>query len=249
MEPTAQEISDSHDRDLLIKWIKDAVRRLMVHYGLWFVETERQLGMDAALMAESEAGDRFWEYFMQRVGRAMGFEAKDGAPAALYEMSTKTLRDLLDALSKNWLMADGVWFQAVEGLSTMDDAKRVNDTCWTRFSPYEAFRIKSLLGLPEAGGLPALKTALIHRLYSRVNVQEIVEESETSFVFRMRECRVQVARKRKGLADYPCKSGGMVEYRGFARAIDPAISTECVACPPDEHPEEWYCAWRFTLAE
>ena len=39
----------------------------------------------------------------------------------------------------------------------------------------------------------------------------------------------------------------MIEYLSFARAIDPRIRTECVACPPDEHPDEWYCAWRFSL--
>jgi hypothetical protein len=80
-----------------------------------------------------------------------------------------------------------------------------------------------------------------------INVQSIVEETEDSFVFQMNECRVQAARKRKGLADYPCKSAGLVEYAYFARAIDPRIETECVGCPPDAHPEKWFCAWRFTL--
>ena len=52
----------------------------------------------------------------------------------------------------------------------------------------------------------------------------------------MNDCRVQAARKRKGLADYPCKSGGLVEYRSFAETIDPRIRTSCIACPPDDHP-------------
>jgi hypothetical protein len=115
----------------------------------------------------------------------------------------------------------------------MFDAKRCNDTCWTRFSPYEAYRIKTLLDLPQQGGLEDLKKALQFRLYSRINVQEIVEENPDSFVFRMVECRVQTARRRKGLEDYPCKSGGLVEYRTFAKAIDARIQTECVGCPPD----------------
>jgi hypothetical protein len=84
-------------------------------------------------------------------------------------------------------------------------------------------------------------------MYSRINVQTVVDESENAISFQMNDCRVQSARKRKGLADYPCKSAGMVEYTTFARAIDPRIKTECIGCPPDEHPEEWFCAWRFTL--
>lgn len=59
--------------------------------------------------------------------------------------------------------------------------------------------------------------------------------------------RVQAARKRKGLEDYPCKSGGLVEYTYFARAIDSRITTECITCPPDPHPDDYFCAWRFYM--
>ena len=41
----------------------------------------------------------------------------------------------------------------------------------------------------------------------------------------------------------------MVEYKTFAEAIDPRIKTECIACPPDPHPEEYYCAWRFYIED
>ena len=92
-----------------------------------------------------------------------------------------------------------------------------------------------------------MKKALQYRLYATINKQEIIEETETSFIFRMVDCRVQSARKRKGLEDYPCKSGGLVEYRSFAEAIDKNIKTECVGCPPDEHPEGWFCSWKFSV--
>jgi hypothetical protein len=40
-----------------------------------------------------------------------------------------------------------------------------------------------------------------------------------------------------------------VEFTYFAEAIDPRIRTVCIGCPPDDHPEEWFCAWRFTIAK
>jgi len=49
-------------------------------------------------------------------------------------------------------------------------------------------------------------------MYAFINRQTIVDEGPKSFVFEMSECRVQQARQRKGLDDYPCKSAGLVEY-------------------------------------
>ena len=92
-----------------------------------------------------------------------------------------------------------------------------------------------------------LKDALAFRVYARINVQSVEDDGTDAFIFRMNECRVQAARKSKQLPDYPCKSAGLVEYAYFARAIDPRIQTECLGCPPDAHPDDWYCAWRFSL--
>jgi len=235
-------------RDLVAE-TADALRRIIVHYGLWLSECVHQFGLDKALEIERLAGDKSFAIQIKRLSEVLGFELKNGLPTALFDLDPEKLAELARALGVNWLANDGVWFQAVEQAFGMDDAKRTNDTCWSRFSPYEAARIKALLDMPEHGGLDALKTALGHRLYARINKQRIAEEDERSFVFRMCECRVQAARKRKGLPDYPCKSGGLVEYRSFARAVDPRIRVECLACPPDEHPEAWYCAWRFSVED
>jgi hypothetical protein len=157
--------------------------------------------------------------------------------------------DLLSVYAKNWLAHDGCWFQGIETKLGMAAAKEFNDAAWARFTGIEATRILEFLGRKQGEGLDALAEALGFRLYASINRQEIVERSERRMVFRMSECRVQVARKRKGLPDYPCKSAGIIEYTGFASAVDPRIRTRCIGCPPDAHPEDWWCAWEFTLED
>jgi hypothetical protein len=233
----------------LVRWLMDEFRRALVHYGCWFREVEYQLGIQKASEIEGQAGDLAWQIILKRLAGIFGFEIDDGVPRALKTLSREKLIKAIEAVAANWLAADGVWFQAVEKEYGMDYAKRCNDTCWSRFSPYEAFRIKQLLGLPRFPGLAGLKTALGFRLYSRLNKQSIEEVDDQSFIFRMNECRVQAARRRKALPDYPCRSAGMVEYPFFASAVDPRIETECLGCPPDHHPVNWYCAWKFSIME
>ena len=246
MSEVTSEIENA-DKDLLLKMVMDSFRRTIVHYGQWFAQVEHQLGMEKAMAIEDKVWDASFGNQLRRLGKTLGFEIEDGIPSALKNLSRDQLIDLVEKLGVNWLANDGIWFQAVEGKFGMNDAKRCNDTCWTRYSPFEASKIKKLLGLPENGGIPALKKALSFRMYATINKQSIEDVDDDCIIFRMNDCRVQAARKRKGLADYPCKSVGLVEYPYFASAVDPRIKTECVGCPPDKHPDDWYCAWKFTL--
>lgn len=160
-------------------------------------------------------------------------------------LTKEQLRELLTDFAKRWLAHDGLWFQAVERAHGMEEAIKLDAAAWERFTALEARRIMAFLGLEAGGGLAALKKALGFRLYSVVNVQEILEPEEGLLIFRMNDCRVQSARKRKNMPDFPCKPVGLVEYSGFARTIDSRIETRCLACPPDPHPEAYYCAWEF----
>jgi len=234
-------------REDKLRLIRDFFHRTIVHYGLWFSEVKHQLGMERALAALDTASSKGIDIQLARMGKLFGVDIVDGMPAPLRDGSDDLLDGLLDSLAVNWLANDGVWFQAVEFDHGMNDAKRCNDSCWAQFSPFEAHAIKRFLGLPGAPGLDGLKQALQFRVYARINTQSIVDEGPDAFVFQMNRCRVQAARQRKGLDDYPCKSAGLVEYTYFARAVDPRIVTECVGCPPDPHPREWSCAWRFHM--
>ncbi len=92
-----------------------------------------------------------------------------------------------------------------------------------------------------------MKKALNYRLYAFINKQEIIQVDNKKLIFHMNDCRVQSARRRKKMPEFPCKPVGLVEYSGFASTIDSRIKTKCLCCPPDKHPENYYCAWEFTI--
>lgn len=233
----------------LARYAAEMFHRTIVHHVLWFTEVRHQMGHAIAMEMLDQVAQKSFPIQMKRLSKVLGFELKDDLPAVLAEMTEEKLRDVIEAASANWLANDGIWFQTVENNYGMSEAKRCNDSCWAQFSPAEADMIKKMLDLPQNSGLEGLKKALGYRLYANVNTQSIIDEGQNSFVFQMNNCRVQSARKRRKLPDYPCKSAGLVEYTYFARAIDGRIKTECIGCPPDDHPEEWYCAWRFYISE
>ena len=235
------------DNPALSRIAVDMLRRSLLHYGIWFNEVDHQLGLEKALQIENEVFAKLCPLIIKRLSGVLGFAIDDGLPRSLSGLPREKIISLIDAISANWLAGDGLWFQAVESRQEMYTAKRCNDTCWIKFSPFEAVRIKAMLELPDKGGLDALEAALGLRLYSRINTQT-TERQGTTLVFKMVKCRVQDARRRKGLDDYPCKSAGVVEYGSFAQAIDPRIRTDCIACPPDDLPGGWFCAWKFSIA-
>jgi hypothetical protein len=171
----------------------------------------------------------------------------DEGVALLQDLSKEDLIAIIVDDAKNWLAHDGLWFQAVEQQYGIETAIDIDRAAWEKFTVVEAKRIMARLGLEPGGGIPALVECLKHRLYARLNLQESIEVTDSQAVFRMVDCRVQSARKRKGLPDFPCKTVGVVEYAGFARTIDPRIETRCIACPPDPHPDDYWCAWEFVL--
>jgi hypothetical protein len=236
------------DKQTLINLILDSLHLTLLHYGLWFHETEHQLGLKTAIEADAAVWDKVLTSTIKRLADGMNTPLKKGIPEMLYNLSEEELADLSLEMSKNWVACDGVWFQTIEQNYDyeMQTAKRINDTNWVRFSQVEAKTIMRRFNLPENGGLAVLKEALKYRQYGRVCKYETAE-SPGKLIYKISECRVQIARKRRGLPDYNCKSSGVSEYTWFAEGVDPRIKVRCLACPPDAHPEEWWCGWEFAL--
>ena len=168
---------------------------------------------------------------------------------AFHSMTREELLRALEMFAKNWLAHDGCWFLAAEESLGMDTAIELDMIAWQRFAAAEANRIMTTFSIPVGGGLATLEKALGLRQYSLINSQrtEWSEDGKRLRLF-MDVCRVQETRRRKELADFPCKSVGTVEFETFARTVDPRIHTRCLHCPPDA-PEGKYCGWEFGVVD
>jgi hypothetical protein len=162
------------------------------------------------------------------------------------DLSRDDLLKLVRVYAKNWLAHDGCWFLAAEESLGLDKAIELDTKSWERFAVAEAKRIMKDFAIAPGSGLKGLERALGYRLYAAINKQSIEWINDHTMVFRMVECRVQKTRTEKGLAPFPCKSVGIVEFSQFARTVDPRITTTCLSCPPDPVRDS-YCAWKFSI--
>ena len=165
----------------------------------------------------------------------------------LDELSTEQLKELVHIYARNIYAMDGVWFQSVEQKEGMDEAMLHDENAMGRFTETEARRIKNFLQLPDQAGLDGLEKALSIRFSALANPKvEFVRDAD-SLIYRVVDCRVQTARKRKGMPFHPCKPVGYVEHAFFAKIIDDRIQCGTISCYPDIIDDTCACAWRFTL--
>lgn len=162
-------------------------------------------------------------------------------------LDKEELFELTKNFAKNWLAHDGCWFLAIEKEHGMETAINMDREAWRMFTVVEAKRIKKFLELGENSGMEGLARALKFRMYALLNEDRVEIADENTIRYRVKTCRVQAARRRKNLPDFPCKSVGIVEYSYFAKTIDERFETECLSCPPDISDKDYYCIWQFRL--
>ena len=163
----------------------------------------------------------------------------------LDSMDKEGLRNVVDFMLRQLMVMDSFWYLFLEDEYKSRIANKFNERVWQKVGQISARDIMQRFGIREKG-LDGFIKALEYFPWTTI-VGYRFDLKPGELIISVPECPSQMARLKRDLGEYDCKEMHRGAFSSFAHEVDPAIVVECLHAPPDPHPPQRFCRWRFTV--